>query len=121
MHGIRLKAVAIGSIVGITIDWIIGIAMMIGFAPVATLELRLFRTEAERAPTRWGYLQNLYDSLRFLGTQQNVHPDRVSVTDFSFGGILVLLLLMARLKPIVGQRNTIQRSPTALFNQRRHQ
>ena len=95
--------------------------MMIGFAPVATLELRLFRTEAERAPTRLRYLQNLYDSLRFLGTQQNVHPERVSVTDSSFGGILALPRLMARLNAIVGQRNTIQRSPAALFNQHRHQ
>lgn len=59
-------------------------------AGFATLELRLFRSEAERAPTRMGYLQNLYDALRFLGTQQNINPDRVSVAGFSFGGILAL-------------------------------
>lgn len=59
-------------------------------AGFATLELRLFRSEAERAPTRMGYLQNLYDALRFLGTQPSVNPDRVSVAGFSFGGILAL-------------------------------
>ena len=59
-------------------------------AGFATLELRLFRNETERAPTRMGYLQNLYDALRFLGPQQNVNPERVSVAGFSFGGILAL-------------------------------
>lgn len=59
-------------------------------AGFATLELRLFRSEAERAPTRIGYLQNLYDALRFLGAQPGVNPDRVSVAGFSFGGILAL-------------------------------
>lgn len=59
-------------------------------AGFATLELRLFRSEAERAPTRMGYLQNLYDALRFLGEAQGINPDRVSVSGFSMGGILAL-------------------------------
>lgn len=59
-------------------------------AGFATLELRLFKNEAERAPTRMGYLQNLYDAMRFLGPQQNINPERISVAGFSFGGILAL-------------------------------
>lgn len=59
-------------------------------AGFATLELRLFRSEAERAPTRIGYLQNIYDALRYLGAQQGVNSDQVSVAGFSFGGILAL-------------------------------
>ena len=59
-------------------------------AGFVTLELRLFRNEAERAPTRIGYLQNLYDSLHFLGTRKEVNGDRVSVAGYSFGGILAL-------------------------------
>ncbi|WP_374563176.1 dienelactone hydrolase family protein [Ideonella sp.] len=59
-------------------------------AGFVTLELRLFRNEAERAPSRMGYLQNLYDALRFLGEQKDVNADRVSVAGYSFGGILAL-------------------------------
>ena len=59
-------------------------------AGFAVLELRLFKTEAERAPSRMGYLQNLYDALRFLGTRPDIQPEKVSVAGFSFGGILTL-------------------------------
>lgn len=59
-------------------------------AGFVTLELRLFKNEAERAPTRMGYLQNLYDTLRFLGTRKDINPDRISLAGFSFGGIMTL-------------------------------
>ncbi len=65
-------------------------AKVLNQAGFAVLELRLFRTEAERAPSRMGYLQNLYDALRFLGTRPDIKPDRVSVAGYSFGGILSL-------------------------------
>ena len=59
----------------------------VGFA---TVELRLFRSESDRAPTRMGYLQNLYDTLHFIGAGKDIDPDRVSVAGYSFGGILAL-------------------------------
>lgn len=65
-------------------------AQALAQAGFAVLELRLFRNEAERAPTRIGYLQNLYDALRYLGSRADVVPEKVSVAGFSFGGILAL-------------------------------
>lgn len=59
-------------------------------AGFATLELRLFRNESERAPSRMGYLQNLYDALAHLQSRPSLKPDRISVAGFSFGGILAL-------------------------------
>ena len=59
-------------------------------AGFTTLELRLFRNEVDRAPSRMGYLQNLYDALRYLIAREGASPDKVSVAGFSFGGILAL-------------------------------
>ncbi len=59
-------------------------------AGFATLELRLFKSEDERVPAIGGYLQNLYDALRFLGSRPDIKPDRVSVAGFSHGGYLAL-------------------------------
>jgi uncharacterized protein len=59
-------------------------------AGFAVLELRLFKNENDKAPSRIGYLQNVYDVLRLLGTRPDIKPDRISVAGFSHGGILSL-------------------------------
>jgi dienelactone hydrolase len=59
-------------------------------AGFVSLELRLFRNEAERAPSRMGYLQNLYDALDFLRARPGIDPQRISVAGYSFGGIMTL-------------------------------